>query len=239
MNNRNNRAENVETTFRVNGKAAEIWDPVTGKIILASYTIKDGRTTVPLNLQPDDAVFVVFREKAKKSSLTLPHPVETQVATIEGPWEVSFQPDRGAPAVITLNDLTAWNENTDPGVKYFSGTGTYSKTIQVAAEWIKSGKELWLDLGTVKNLAEVILNGQSLGIVWKTPFRVDATKALKEGENSLKVKVTNLWVNRLIGDQQPGAKKYTYTTQPFYQTDSPLLPSGLLGPVRMVSLSVN
>jgi len=90
----------------------------------------------------------------------------------------------------------------------------------------------------VKNLAEVVLNGKSLGIVWKTPFRVDLTGALKQGENKLEIRVTNLWVNRLIGDQQPGVKeKITYTTMPFYKADSPLKPSGLLGPVKVVSVT--
>ncbi len=97
--------------------------------------------------------------------------------------------------------------------------------------------QLWLDLGDVKNLAEVIVNGKSLGIVWKKPFRVDVTGALKAGENKIEIKVTNLWVNRLIGDAQPGVtNKITYTTMPFYQANSKLLPSGLLGPVRIISV---
>lgn len=207
VNNRKNRVENLETTFRVTGRAAEIWDPITGKIKPASYSFANGRTTVPLHLEPNDAVFIVFRNKVRESSRIVPIPVETQVATIEGPWEVSFQPGRGAPATITLNSLIPWNENPDTGVKYFSGVGTYTKTIQAPAEWFRSGQELWLDLGVVKNLAEIILNGESLGIVWKTPFRVNVTKVLKEGENTLGVKITNLWVNRLIGDLQPGATK--------------------------------
>jgi hypothetical protein len=96
---------------------------------------------------------------------------------------------------------------------------------------------LWLDLGEVKELAEVVINGNSLGVVWKKPFRVDVTHALKPGKNSVVIKVTNLWVNRLIGDQQPGVtKKVTYTTMSFYQADSPLLPSGLLGPVKILSV---
>jgi len=123
-------------------------------------------------------------------------------------------------------------------VKYFSGTGTYVNSIDAPAEWFAEGEQQWLDLGDVQNLAEVIVNGKSLGIVWKTPFRVNATGALKAGENSLEIKVTNLWVNRLIGDQQPGVKeKLTYTTMPFYQADSPLLPSGLLGPVQVITRS--
>jgi hypothetical protein len=97
------------------------------------------------------------------------------------------------------------------------------------------GAKLWLDLGNVKNIAEVSVNGKPLGVVWKPPFRVDATPALKAGTNDLEIRVINLWVNRLIGDQQPDvAKKYTYTAQQFYQADSPLLPSGLLGPVQVV-----
>jgi beta-galactosidase/beta-glucuronidase len=157
------------------------------------------------------------------------------MAAVEGPWDVSFQPNRGAPPKISLDKLSSWAVNADTGVKYFSGTGTYSKTIQAPADWFKTGAQLWLDLGDVKNLAEVSVNGKPLGIVWKTPFRVNVTGALKPGANALEIKVTNLWVNRLIGDQQPGVtKKYTYTAQQFYRADSPLLPSGLLGPVQIV-----
>ncbi len=235
VNNRNDRVENLEATFRVEGKAAEVWNPETGSIEPASYTIGGGRTTVPLRLKPEDAVFVVFREDVDSPSRTLPIPVETQLTTITGAWNVSFQPNRGAPDQITLNQLTSWSDNSDEGVKYFSGTGTYTKSIQASADWFQSGSRLCLDLGEVKNLAEVIVNGESLGIVWKTPFRVDVTDALQPGENTLEVKVTNLWVNRLIGDQQPDVTQtYTYTTQAFYQADSPLLPSGLLGPVQIV-----
>jgi hypothetical protein len=188
-----------------------------------------------LHLEAEDAVFVVFRNKARKASLSIPAPVEKQLASIEGPWTVKFQEKRGAPAEATFESLTPWNDNADKGIKYFSGTGTYTKTINAPAEWFSEGSELWLDLGNVKNLAEVIVNGQSLGIVWKTPFRVNVTEALKEGENTLEIKVINLWVNRLIGDLQPDAgEKITYTTMRFYRADAPLLPSGLMGPVRIL-----
>ena len=235
VNNRSNRKENLDVTFRVTGKSAEIWHPETGRIEPASYKIAGGRTTVALRLEPADAVFVVFRKAAAAPSRTVPATVETALATVEGPWEVSFQADRGAPAKITLDRLSSWHENGNTGVKYFSGAGTYTKTIQAPAEWFKTGTRLWIDLGDTKNLAEVTVNGKPLGVLWKTPFQVDVTAALKPGANAVQVKVTNLWVNRLIGDQQPdAAKKYTYTTQQFYRADSPLLPSGLLGPVRIV-----
>jgi hypothetical protein len=118
-------------------------------------------------------------------------------------------------------------------VTYFSGTGAYTKTIQAPADWFKKGANLEIDLGDVKNLAEVMVNGKSLGIVWHAPYRVDATSALKPGANELTIKVINAWVNRLIGDQQPDVtKKYTFADVKPYKANSPLLPSGLLGPVH-------
>ena len=108
--------------------------------------------------------------------------------------------------------------------------------MDIPESWISGYSKLWLDLGEVKNLAEVTVNEKPLGIVWKKPFRIGIKEALKPGENRLSVKITNLWVNRLIGDRQPGVTSpLTYTTQEFYQADSPLLPSGLLGPVKIVA----
>ena len=236
VDNRNDRDETVDATFRVTGKAPELWHAETGKSEPASYKIADGRTTVPLHLEPWGTVFVVFRKPAKATSRTLPKVVETELATVEGAWNVSFQPGRGAPASITLDKLISWSDSTDAGVKYFSGTGTYTKTIQASPDWFKKGAKLWIDLGDVKNLAEVTVNGKPLGIVWHAPYRVDATSALKPGANEVTIKVINAWVNRLIGDQQPDATtKYTFADVKPYKANSPLLPSGLLGPVRVYS----
>jgi len=233
--NGNDRVETLEASFRVTGKAPELWHADTGIVEPASYLIANGRTIVPLRLDPNDAVFVVFLKPSSLPSRAMPEPAETDLATIGGAWDVAFQANRGAPAGVSLASLSSWSDSLDPGVKYFSGTGTYTKTIQAPADWFKIGVKLWLDLGDVKNLAEVAVNGQPLGILWKAPFRADVTSALKAGANTLEVKVTNLWVNRLIGDQQPNvAKKYTYTAVQFYRADSPLLPSGLLGPVRIL-----
>jgi len=233
---RNARAENVTATFRIQGKAPELWHAETGAVEPAAYMVANGRTIVPLNLQPNDAVFVVFRKPADARSRTLPEAVETTLKTVDGAWDVAFQPNRGAPAEITLPALASWHENSDPGVKYFSGIGTYSKTIQAAAQWFQPGAKLYLDLGDVKNIAQVAVNGKPLGIYWKAPFRVDVTSALKPGANALEIKVTDLWVNRLIGDQQSYAvRKYTFTDFTPYKADSPLLPSGLLGPVRIIT----
>jgi hypothetical protein len=235
VDNRSDDGANVQATFRVSGKAPELWYAETGKTEPVSFTIADGRTTVPLKLEPWGTVFVVFRRATSETSHTAPAVSETQVATVPGPWTVSFPPDWGAPPSVTLDALASWSNNSDAGVKYFSGTGTYTKTIDAPAIWFGKGAHVWIDLGGVKNLAEVSVNGKSLGIVWHAPYRVDATTALKPGSNQLTIKVTNAWVNRLIGDQQPDATtKYTFADVKPYRANSPLLPSGLLGPVTIV-----
>ena len=227
----------MNANFRVTGKLPVLWHPETAKTETVSYNIASGITTVALTLQPNDAVFVVFKDKAVKTSVTLPVTEEKQLLSIEGSWNVIFQKDRGAPAGAKFDKLVSFTENADAGIKYFSGTATYTKTIVADKNWFTGHAQLWLDLGDVENLAEVIVNGRSLGIVWKQPFRIDITGALKAGENKIEIKVTNLWVNRLIGDAQPEiTNKITYTTMPFYQANSKLLPSGLLGPVRIISV---
>jgi hypothetical protein len=191
-----------------------------------------------LKLEPWGTVFVVFRKPAREASRTLPTRTETLLATVDGPWKVNFQPDRGAPASISLDKLSSWSDNPDPGVKYFSGAGTYTKTIDVPSSWLENRMHLLIDLGEVKNLAEIAVNGKPLGIVWHAPYRVEATAALRPGANDISIKVTNAWVNRLIGDQQSdAATKYTFTIVKPYKSDSTLLPSGLLGPVAIYSVA--
>ncbi len=182
----------------------------------------------------------------------LPAPQE-----ISGEWNLSFPPNWGAPPAVTLDKLISWTDHADNGVRYFSGTAAYEKEIEISADELKAGRELWLDLGAVKNFAEVSLNGQDLGALWKPPFRVNVTAAAKPGVNHLVVKVTNLWPNRLIGDEQlppdrewngDHLKKWpqwlldgkpsptgrlTFTTWHHWSKDSRLLESGLLGPVTL------
>jgi hypothetical protein len=238
VDNRSDKPATVDATFRVAGKAPELWHAESGNSEPATFTIADGRTTVPLKLEPWGTVFVVFRKPTKETSFAAPEKTETQLATLEGPWTVSFQPGRGAPSSITLDTLSSWSDNQESDVKYFSGAGTYTKAINASPDWFKSGAHVWIDLGDVKNLAEVTVNGKSLGIVWHAPYRVDATAALKPGANEVKIMVINAWVNRLIGDLQPDATtKYTFTTSKPYKADSPLQLSGLLGPVNVYSVT--
>src|SRR6202453_4326914 len=135
---------------------------------------------------------------------------------------------RGAPESITLKTLSSWTENTNAGVKYFSGAGTYTRTVQAKAEWFKNRAQVWIDLGDVKNLAEVTVKGKPLVVVWHTPYRVDPTSAMHPGSNDVSIKVFNAWVNRLIGDQQPDVTdkdNLTFAGVKPYKATSPLLPS--------------
>ena len=178
---------------------------------------------------------------------------------VTGPWQLRFPPRAGAPPKINLEKLTSWTSHGDPGVRYFSGTAAYVKDIDIPEDRLGPGKSLFLDLGTVKNLAQIKVNGEDLGVLWKPPFRLDITGVVHAGANSLEIRVTNLWPNRLIGDEQlPEDSKWkgqslvkwpqwlidgnlsptgrhTFTTYRHWTKDSPLLESGLIGPVTLVS----
>jgi hypothetical protein len=164
---------------------------------------------------------------------SVPPPLE-----ISGAWELSFPPTWGAPEKITMEPLGSWTDSTNAGVKFFSGTATYTKTFQwdQPAESANQKAKTWLDLGQVQVMARVKLNGRDLGIVWKPPFRLDATRALQPGGNTLEIRVANLWPNRMIGDAAlPEKDRFTWSSWEPFAKDTPLLKSGLLGPVTLQS----
>lgn len=234
LNNAKNSAAQIEARFRVNGKRPEIWRADTGKSAAVSYRIDGNETVIPLSLDAHDSFFVVFRQPTTKASESIPDVTPSLVAEIGGPWSVAFQPERGAPASIELPQLMSFAEHTDTGVKYFSGIATYTKTFTLPKN-VKAGAPLWLDLGKVGEIAEVRVNGKAMGTAWKAPYRLDIGSAVKSGNNKLEIRVANLWVNRLIGDLQPNAQKVTSTIFPTYSAKSPLRPSGLIGPVQLLS----
>ncbi|MEO0033600.1 MAG: hypothetical protein RIS94_3358, partial [Pseudomonadota bacterium] len=230
--NRQNREERFEGHFRVTGKQPELWHADTGKSEPVSFRVENGETIVPLTMEPESSVFVVFRKDATAQRLDVRKPVAVPLGTIAGAWTIAFQPGRGAPASVTLPALAPLDTNADPGVKYFSGEATYSRTFRLPKGY-RRGRTLWLDLGAVHDLAQVTLNGKDVGTVWHPPYRVDLAPAVRAGVNTLKVRVANTWVNRLIGDAQPGAQKITWTADPTYQASAPLRPSGLVGPLTL------
>ena len=225
-------AQSLEVSFRCEGRKPEIWNPETGEISEVSWNMADGRTSVPLTFSPGEAYFVVFGEPVREKSHIVEPVRMKELRTLGGPWDISFQKGRGAPESAVFESLGSWTESADPGIKYFSGTAKYTKEFEMSA----TGGRYELDLGVVCNIAEVVLNGKHLRTLWRAPFKLDVTEAMMPGLNKLEIYVTNLWPNRLIGDEQPGVKqRITYTTWPFYKADDTLLPSGLLGPVRILS----
>jgi hypothetical protein len=175
---------------------------------------------------------------------TMPAPLEINAA-----WDVRFPPHMDAPGQITFDHLVSWSEHENPGIKYFAGTAVYSQSFEIPADYIKANQKLILDLGQVAVMAEVILNGKNLGVLWKPPFIVDVTDIIKEGSNSLEIRVTNTWHNRLVGDAKypdgfPGQNLADNNKMSRFKTflasdikikpDATLEPSGLVGPVRII-----
>lgn len=233
----NSRSENdnfAHISFRVSGKTPKLWNPETGEISDISYEIKNGRTLIAYSFKPWDAIFIVFDGITKQARFIAPSWKITTSKSIETPWKVTFQKDRGAPAEMTMKTLISFDQHADPAIKYFSGEATYSNRFDINS--FQKGEKIQLDLGDVKNLAEVYLNGKYVQTVWKKPFVVDITNQFNIGKNTLEVKVINSWVNRLVGDAQPGVKKITFIPMPLFRADSKTEAAGLLGPVKINSL---
>jgi len=238
--NRSNGWKEANCTFRVAGKAPELWDPVSGTMRPgAIWSQTDGRTTLPLQFGPYGSLFVVFRKSAASpatASAQRNFPAFGAPHEVTGPWTVQFDPKWGGPESAVFEQLASWTQRPEGGIKYFSGTATYRKTFDLPEALRGPGQRLTLDLGEVKNLAEVRLNGKSLGILWAMPFRVDVTEAIKPVGNQLEIEVVNFWPNRIIGDQSlPADKRFTRTNIRKLTKDTPLVESGLLGPVRLLA----
>jgi hypothetical protein len=234
--NRKDRAERVRCVFRVSGKTPELWDAVTGcRRQLAKFHEEEGRTVVPLQFPPCGSWFVVFREGATESLASTKNFTESKtLVELAGPWDVSFDPKWGGPERATFEQLEDWTHRAEPGIKFYSGQATYRKVFEAPAG---SGRlsRLLLDLGSVRELAEVRLNGKPLGVLWTPQFRVDITEAVQPTGNVLEVEVVNFWPNRIIGDQTlPPQQRFTRTNIRKFTAETPLMPSGLLGPVRLM-----
>jgi hypothetical protein len=236
VSNQSNEAQSLRAHFRIEDRAPEIWRAETGATERISYEKVSGGISAPLTLAPHEAVFVVFRKPAATRAWTAPTVQRTTVASLDGEWRVSFQPGRGAPPTAMFDHLISWPDSNDPGIKYFSGAATYQMDIKAPRSWLKSGRHVELDLGQVRELAVVSVNGTRVATAWRPPYTVDITSALKRGTNRLEIEVVNLWPNRLIGDKQPGAKPIAFAPMSPYEASSALLPSGLLGPVRIMAV---
>jgi len=239
VSNQKDSAQVVNLFLRVSGKIPEIFDPVTGSIQQAkSWKIDDGRTELPIFLDRNASVFVVLQQSTKLTeSNTGKNWIELKaIQTIEGPWTVQFDPAVGGPKQpVTFSSLSDWSVNADSSIRYYSGTASYNQKFNY--HLAEKNKKVWLNVGEVKNLAEVFVNGASCGVVWTPPYRVDISRALKEGENTIRIDVINTWNNRMVGDSRLSPdKRVTNTVYPFKWDTKPLLPAGLLGPVLIETI---
>jgi hypothetical protein len=252
-----NHAKELRLVYIIDGKRHQQSIPENEGIDLITPNSSDARPHYLLE-NGKLALWAPGKVEVETTGLSIHYlkgaPTETPLTR---PWSITFPPGKGAPASATFDKLASWTESKIDGIKYFSGTATYRTSFNSPELMLKDGA-YWLDLGHVKNFAEVTLNGHSLPTLWKAPFRIDVSPWLKKGENALEVKITNLWPNRLIGDEQvppdatyngpiqswpdwlkgdrpklPG-KRTTFTTWQFFKKDSPLLESGLIGPVKIV-----
>ena len=254
---------NVELSFRNGGKFAAIFNPENGNVADAVVELAGGRSTVTLPLLSADARFVVLSNKPQikvtvdtvfvnipdsisilaSDSTAVTEPVEatcqtletTVIQSVKTTWQVHFNQKNGGTADEEFTELESWTRKENPVVKYFSGTAVYKTTIAVDSTTLADNAKIFIDLGVVKNIADISVNGTEVGVLWKTPFRTaDIKPHLKEGDNILEIKVTNVWRNRMIGDVQPGEKHPVTAIRRFYKSTDKLLPSGLLGPVRLI-----
>ena len=223
LSNQNNQERSATLSFRSVGRSPELWWPDSGKIEAVPFTLQDGRTLVPLHFDASGSVFVAFRKT--QSGIASRKLDLHKVADLNGPWQVAFGAQR-----LSFDKLLSWTEHADPAIKYFSGTATYASSFEVAAP--KAGTVL--DLGRVDAIATVRVNGRDIATLWKPPYSVDITAAVKPGSNTLEVAVVNTWMNRLVGDEQtPAANRTTFTTTKSWNAKTRLRPSGLLGPVTV------
>ncbi len=260
VSNKTNRRINVVCIFRVSKGVPELWDPLTGETrLLPDFVTQHDRTQIPLEFEPYQSFFIVFDKnvKARKVKyLVAKNFIEPKILLeVKSPWNVSFDPKWGGPKNVIFDKLEDWTKNKIKGIRYYSGIAIYRNTIQLS-DHIVSNKniDVYLDLGEVNNLARVRINGKDMGVVWTSPYRLKISGAALSGNNQLEIEVANLWPNRLIGDEQfpdDGIKngqwpewllekqartsgRYTFTTAKFYQKNSELLKSGLIGPVRIL-----
>lgn len=246
----------ASATFRVTNATPQLWDAITGNVrALPQFKQSEKTTTVPLTFAPYQSYFVVFPRDPRDQKMAsdgVNFPKSKPVATIDGSWEVAFDPKWGGPAKVMFDKLQDWTQHSERGIKYYSGIATYHKSFDAPDISGKPGKRTYLDLGTVHDMARVTLNGKNLGVVWCAPWQVDITDALKPKDNKLEIEIANRWSNRQLGDQQAPDKhvrtlkwesgllggkefkagRYTFSTG---RDLGKLLPSGLIGPVRIMS----
>lgn len=241
LSNQSGQTISINPEFRIEGKMPELWNPLTATVRkLKAYTVKDGKTILPLKLEPTESAFIIFREPSKESpggDVNINYPAPEPVQPVVSPWTVTFDSKmRGPVKPVTMNTLQDWTLSDNDSIKYYSGTAVYKNNVTLAN--ISKDKSYYLDLGKTMVMAKVSVNGKYAGGVWTAPWRVEISNYINEGENSIEIAVVNNWVNRLTGDSMlPEDQRQTWCPVNPYNKDSGLQSSGLLGPVSVYTIS--
>ncbi len=237
ISNQSDKLINFDASFKVNGKQPELWDPVTGTIrSLNQFTQIDGATNIPLQLDVLQSAFILFRKPIGERNYTINYPMPLSKMEINTPWTVTFDAKmRGPEQPVVFNELIDWTQHNNDQIKYYSGTAIYRNTINITT--VNQNEHYYLNLGDVKVMAKVKINGVDVGGAWTAPWRVDISKAIQKGVNQIEISVVNTWVNRLIGDSKlPENERKTWTNDNPYRPSSKLELSGLKGPVNITSI---
>ena len=234
------KKQDLEIRFRISGKVPELWFSDSGKRKSVEFIDDDNFTIINLSLPEFGSAFVVFKTNDNKIESTVPIEIVTILDTLNGPWNVGFPKNLGAPDSIKLNKLQSWTTYSDSRIKYFSGTASYTKTFTIPSTYIQDGNRIILDLGKVGDIANVYVNESSLGICWKPPYTFDVTEVLRTGENFLDIEITNQWTNRIIGDSLLDEKQKILNERKdaiyFFGPQPALEESGLIGQVTIKTI---
>ncbi len=230
-------SQNIKIRFRVNGKIPQVWFPDTGERESIKYYEEDGMTVTSLNMLEHGSVFFVFNsDSSKLDSFDQSEEIKT-IASINKNWNVIFKSPSEHLLLEKFNNLQSWTNNTNPQIKYFSGSAVYENTFDIKLNTKKSDEKIVLDLGNVQDIAKIYLNGKYNGLLWKPPYTSDITKFIKTGENKIKIEVTNEWTNRIIGDlNSKESDRILHLSKDAYYFFGPepnLKKSGLIGPVTV------
>ena len=235
--NMRNHAEELEVKFRIDGKIPELWYADRGIAQPVSYKIENGITTIKLHLEALESVFVVFQKPALQNEAIIAKSKSRNLLKLNNNWKLTFTDPKNVSKQVVFDTLQSWTNHTDEFIKYFSGTASYSKDFELKSPI--SNSTLVLDLGKVKDIASVILNGKEIETLWKAPYVVDISKAVKVGKNTLVIKVTNQWDNRIIGDSKLPQEKKILSSAPAFGRSPSLKPSGLMGDVLIKVFETN
>ena len=234
LSNQDNRALTMDVAFRVTGKQPELWNPVTGVIRkLPAFRQEEKTTVVPMRLDKNECVFVVFRKKGEPEATTLeanyPAPLRTQ--EVKGEWNVAFESAFKTPAPVRMTELDNLSTNANDSIRYFSGTATYTTTVNL--DHAGRDEHMFMAFDNVGTMAKVYINGKYAGGVWTTPYKLDVTDFVKDGRNDVRVEVVNTWVNRIVGDMNlPENQRDIYLYVNHLNAKTPLPPSGIIGKVK-------